>query len=197
VSDPGPLVIADASVVINLSATGCAAAIVDALPFRIAVPEIVATELREDHRSGRDDAALLRDLAATGRITIIPLDEADTPLFVDLIAGPTIQTLDDGEAATIAVAINRGAVAAIDERKARRICTMRFPKLQMLSTCELLLDEHVAGAVGRHALGEAIFRALQTARMRVLPEHVRAIVQLIGVDRAPQCPSLPRTARER
>jgi predicted nucleic acid-binding protein len=195
VPDDLQLVIADASVVINLNATGCAAAILDALQFRVAVTDVVATELGEDRRSGRNDAALLNELTAAGRIAILPLDEASAQLFVGLVAGTTAETLDDGEAASIAVAVTHGAIVAIDERKARRICAQRFPGLRLLSTGGLLAHDDVASKLGRDAQSNAVFRALQTARMRVLPEDVDRIVQLIGVDRARQCPSLPKAAR--
>ena len=191
------LVIADASVVINLNATGCAAAILDALLYRVAVTDVVATELGEDRRSGRNDAALLNELTAAGRIAILPLDEAAAPLFGSLVAGAAAETLDDGEAASIAVAVRCGAIVAIDERKARRICARRFPGLRLLSTAELLLDAEVASKLGRVMQSDAVFRALQTARMRVLPEHADRVVQLIGADRAWQCPSLPKAARRR
>ena len=189
------LVIADASVMINLNATGCAAAILDALIFRVAVTDVVATELDEDRRSGRNDAALLNELTTTGRVAILPLDDAAAHIFGGLVAGTAAETLDDGEAASIAVAATRGAIVAIDERKARRICVRRFPGLRLLSTVDLLLHDDVAGKLGRDAQSNAVFRALQTARMRVLPEHVDRVVQLIGMDRARRCPSLPKTAR--
>jgi predicted nucleic acid-binding protein len=195
VSDNFLLVIADASVVINLNSTGCAAAILDALPFRVAAPDVVATELGEDRRSGRNDAALLNELTAAGRIAIRPLDEAATQLFGSLVVGTTTETLDDGEAASIAVAVTCDAIVAIDERKARRICAQRFPGLRLLSTAELFLHDDVARKLGRDRQRNAIFRALQTARMRVLPQHVGRIVQLIGADRARQCPSLPKAVR--
>ncbi len=194
-SDNLLLVIADASVVINLNATGCAAAILDALPFRVAATDVVATELGADRRSGRNDAALLNELTAAGRIAIRPLDAAAAQLFGGLVAGPTAETLDDGEAASIAVAVMCDAIVAIDERKARRICARRFPGLRLLSTVELLLHDDVTRQLGRDRQSNAIFRALQTARMRVLPEDVDRIVELIGADRGRECPSLPKAAR--
>ena len=189
------LVIADASVVINLNATGCAAAILDALLFRVAVTDVVATELGEDRRGGRNDAVLLNELTAAGRIATLPLDEAAAQLFGGLVAGTAADTLDDGEAASIAVAVTCGAILTVDERKARRICAQRFPGLRLLSAVELLLHDDVASRLGRDMQSNAVFRALQTARMRVLPEHADRIVQLIGADRARQCPSLPKAAR--
>jgi hypothetical protein len=55
----------------------------------------------------------------------------------------------------------------------------------------------VEAALGRDALADAVFQALQTARMRVLTDYVAWVVALIGIDRALQCPSLPQRARSR
>jgi predicted nucleic acid-binding protein len=191
------LVIADASVAINLNATGRAMEILRALPFRVAVTDIVEAELREDRRSGRQDAALLAELVEAQRVRIVSLNDAALSVFGELVAGAAAETLDDGEAATIAYAVTHDAVPVIDERKARRICHQRFGGLHVLSTVELVMQPAVETALGRDALADAVFQALQSARMRVLPEYVGWVIALIGIDRALQCPSLPRGARFR
>src|ERR1035441_3040681 len=99
------LVTADASIVINLNATGCARDIVQALPHKFAVVDVVQGELEDGRRNGRHDADLLNRLAADGLLEIVQLDEAATAHFESLVIGPAITTLDDGEAATIAYAI--------------------------------------------------------------------------------------------
>jgi predicted nucleic acid-binding protein len=189
------LIIADASVAINLNATDRAMEILRALPFRVAMTEIAQSELQADRRSGRGDAALLAKLVQAQCVAIVSLDAAALEIFAELVAGPAAETLDDGEAATIAYAVTRDAVPVIDERKGRRICRARFGERPMLSTVELFMHPAVAAALGRDILGDAVFRALQTARMRVLPEYVDWVVALIGIDRAHQCPSLPRRVR--
>ena len=83
-------------------------------------------------RQAAAEVGYLRDLV-DGDITLTPIDlgsydgatlqtialtPAEYPLYVDL-AG----TVDDGEAATIAVAVKRGIPLATDDRKARRVCT--------------------------------------------------------------------------
>ncbi len=171
--------------------------ILRALPFRVAITDIVAAELQEDSRTGRRDAALLAELVATQRISVVSLNDAALEVFGELVAGAAAETLDDGEAATIAYAVTHGAVPVIDERKGRRICHQRFGGLRLLSTAELFMQPAVETALGRDALSDAVFQALQTARMRVLPDYVAWVVALIGIDRALQCPSLPRGARFR
>jgi predicted nucleic acid-binding protein len=189
------LIIADASVAINLNATGRAADVLHALPFKVAMADIAEAELQEDRRSGRGDAAILAELVRLQHIMIVTLNDAALNVFGDLVAGPAAETLDDGEAATIAYAVTHNAVPVLDERKGRRICQQRFGRLRLLSTTELFMHPDVEAALGRTALADIVFQALHTARMRVLPDHVDWVVALIGIDRAMQCPSLPKGAR--
>nr|WP_294529798.1 hypothetical protein [uncultured Rhodopila sp.] len=46
-------VVADTSVFINLNPSGRAADILAALPFRVVITDIAASEVQEDRRSGR------------------------------------------------------------------------------------------------------------------------------------------------
>src|SRR3954454_20543906 len=81
----GTVVVADTSVVINLNASFRAADILDALPFRVVVTDIVAGELQEDRRSGRQDGALLDALATAGRIGTVSLNDAALEIFAGLV----------------------------------------------------------------------------------------------------------------
>ena len=55
------LLVVDTSVVINLNATGCAKEILDALPQRVAVVDVVVGELEYGRSKGRSDAEMLAD----------------------------------------------------------------------------------------------------------------------------------------
>ena len=77
------LVTADASIVINLNATGCARDIVQALPHKFAVVDVVQGELEDGRRNGRHDADLLNGLAADGLLEIAQLDEAGAAFGID------------------------------------------------------------------------------------------------------------------
>jgi predicted nucleic acid-binding protein len=191
------VVVADTSVVINLNATDRAAEILSALPFRVVVTDIVVAELQEDRRSGRSDSELLKELVRASNIRVVSLGEAGMHVFGELVVGPTADTLDDGEAATIAYAVECEFAPVIDERKALRICADRFPSLRPLCTVDLFAEASVVAAVGQGNLTDAVFRALQEARMRVPFERVPWVVDLIGTDRAALCPSLPKAARRR
>jgi len=193
-ADAGAVVVADASVVINLNATERAADILAVLPFRVVVTEITAGELTEDRRSGRQDEALLAKLVRQGLVELGSLGDKGLAVFTSLVIGPARETLDDGEAATIAYAVEHNASPAIDERKALKVCADRFPSLRPRTTVDLFREPAVIEALGPAPLAEAIFLALRNARMRVARQHLAWIIDQIGPGRAEQCPSLPRSA---
>jgi len=187
--------IGDASRSINLNGTNCAAAILGAIPNRIIVMDAVIDELRMDNRSSRDDAKLLASLLADGLVSEMTIEALKDDHFERLVLGNTADTLDDGEAATIACAIEMRAVAVIDERKAKRICRARYPWVMIASTVDVLAHDRVVKSLGDERLAEATYNALSAARMRVLPEHIDWVVNLIGAKRAVLCPSLPGHVR--
>ena len=105
-------------------------------------------------------------------------------------------TLDDGEAATIAYAVGRGAIAVIDERKATRIGAELFPALRIACTVDMLAHPQVQDDLGKEMLADAVFRALRDGRMRVFPHHIEWVVGLIGPEKVAACRSLPGSARK-
>lgn len=195
-TEADPVVI-DASVAINLNATDCAARVLTALPFKVVIAQAAAAELREDRRSGRNDASELAALIGAGLVHEVTLGAEGSEAFAGLVIGPARETLDDGEAATIAYAVEHHVQPVIDERKALRICVQRFPDLSPLSTVDLLMHPAVGAALGRDAQADAVFLALQAARMPVPAEWLDAVVGLIGPVRAARCPSLPASIRGR
>ena len=188
-------IVADASVVINLIASGFAATILGALAVPLRVPSEVQAEIERGRSSGRNDADELAGLVAAGKVTIVELGAEGTRCFSTLVAGPAKDTLDDGEAATIAYAMENDATGLIDEKKATRICTQRFSHLTVGSTVDLVGCPAVQAKLGQD-LADAIFKMLSVGRMRVLPQHLDWVVAQIGPDRAAQCSSLPASHRE-
>lgn len=187
-------VIMDASAVINLNGTGCAAQILRALANQMIVPEEVVFELEDGVRNGRRDAERLGELIEAGLVRRSGLGNVGKLIFEELTIGASIETLDDGEAATIALAAELGGAAILDEIKGRRICAVKQPKVPLIGSIEILAQAHVQAALGS-GLGEAMFAALEQARMHVLPEYHDWVVGVLGRERAVLCNSLPRAAR--
>ena len=187
-------VVVDTSVVINLNATGCAEAILRSLPNRCVVVEDVLLELQIGRQTGRGDADALAVLIEQHLVEHTRLGDAGRSHFAMLVTGSASETLDDGEAATIACAIKRSAVALVDERKAIRICTERFPSLGIGCTIDVLAQRHVRAAL-RSSLADAVFNALDRGRMRVPDHYGQWVLDLIGKERAAGCRSLPKRIR--
>lgn len=190
------LLVMDTSVVINLNATGSAREILSALSYRVFVVDVAVNELEYGRSKGRNDAAMLADLANAGTVTIASLSDLAFPHFESLVVGASAATLDDGEAATIAYAVDAKACAIIDERKANRLCSERFPYLKLGCTVDLLSHRNVQQALGLSRLADALYNALFFARMQVPPQHMNWVVNLIGNERATACSCLPQMVRQ-
>jgi predicted nucleic acid-binding protein len=185
----------DASVAINLNASGCASTILRAIPNAVLVVDAVLDELRVAPPGRQNDIAKLEQLIADGLIQKMSLDVLTQDHFERLVLGNSADTLDDGEAATIAWAVEKRAIAVIDERKAKRICQVRYPKLPVVSTVEVLQLDAIAKALQREGLANAVYNALMIGRMRVWPDQINWVVGLIGDARAAECLSLPAHIR--
>jgi predicted nucleic acid-binding protein len=190
------LLVADTSTVINLNASGSAAEILHALPYKIVIVDVIQKELEFGRERGRRDAELTSSLVADNHLKLVSLGEGGWTHFERLVTGAAAETLDDGEAATIACAIELSGAAVIDENKATKICARRYPSLLVASSLDLFGHPMVYKVLGPERLADAVFLALREARMRVLPRHHEWVIDLIGLERAALCPSLPRSLRE-
>ena len=194
-TDPETAVVADASAAISITASGHAAPILHAIPNHFAVPDVVVSELESGGRRGHANADQLKELVDSGLVEIVTMGDEATIHFEKLVVGPARSTLDDGEAATIACALERNAIPLIDERKGRHICANRYPDLRLGSTTDVFVHPEVGIALGDSGLTLAVLNALKKSRMRVLDHHLTWVVDLIGTENAASCESLPRHVR--
>ena len=187
--------LADTSVVINLDATGCCGRILDALPNRLLVSEIAVDELRRGEIERAREENGIWEIIACGQAEVVVLTFEGVRRFRSLTSGRAAETLGDGEAATIACAIDLMAVAAIDERKGLRISAEKFPSLVTATTLDALAHPQVQSGLGMERLSEAVFNALTRARTRVPRQYFQWVVDLIGSENARICNSLPHSVR--
>jgi predicted nucleic acid-binding protein len=187
--------LADTSVVINLDASGYFNRILEALPNRLLISEIVENEVRRGEIEGARQENGVWEIIACGQAEVVALTCEGLWRFRSLTSGRAVETLGDGEAATIACALELGAAALIDERKGLRISAQRFPSLVTATTLDALAHPQVQSALGMTSLSEAVFNALTRARMRVPQQYYQWVVDLIGADNARKCNSLPRSVR--
>jgi predicted nucleic acid-binding protein len=194
-ADSAKPLVADASVIINFNATLCAHRVITALSGAFVITENACMELNAGLRNGHEDAAKLDALIKRGVVRVVGLGAAGLPIYESLVEGAAEWTLDDGEAATIAYACESDGIAIVDERKARSLCADWFPLLGMASSAELLASDVIGRELGKQEQIAAIVGALKGGRMRVPPEHVGAIIGLIGETNAASCTSLPKAAK--
>ena len=196
-TDPTAPVVIDASTVINLNATACGSRILKAIPNPIFITDVVQGELLEDSRSGRNDGQMVAELISSGVVYLAKLGDLTGTHVEELVLGRGETTLDDGEAATIAYGVEKRAVALIDERKATRLCGQHYPELLVGTTFDVLAHEEVVKAIGQKCLSDALHKALMSARMRVPPQCMTWVVDMIGAHCAMACESIPRSIREK
>lgn len=193
--ETGAALVIDASVLINLLGCGAAEEVLVSLPHEVFIEHRALTEvLRDPSRNlpARDQRALLAQRQVLQERS---LEGEAIDCFLELVA--ELDGLDDGEAATIAYALDQSAIAVLDERKARRIVRERFPTLARISTAGLfriLLEQQRLGA---ERVRQLLLEALQRARMSVPPPDIDWVIKLIGVELAEQCPSIRRSAIHR
>lgn len=188
--------VADTSAIINLNATRCSAEILAALPARLTVVDVAMGELDEGRKNGRPDAELFADLCKAGLVVVDRLGDIGKEMFEQLVIGPANETLDDGEAATIAYAVEHSFGVVVDDNKARRICRERYSHVKIQCSVELFKHPSIRQALGQQRFASAILNALRIGRMHVLPEHVSWVVGLIGEKNASACTSLPKRLRQ-
>lgn len=183
-----PLVL-DTSVLINLHACSYGERILRAIPNDIVVPEIVAGELAHEtsHRNGGH--SFLHDLVADGIVTLASLIGSEYEIFQELIS--ISPSLDDGEAATIAIAATRGFLPLIDDRRGRArahgLMKARAPGWSL----DIFRHPTTITILGNQAAVEALYLALRDGRMRIPQESANDIITLIGMERSRDCTCLP------
>ncbi len=151
------LTLLDACAVISLFATRRMGDILDEVDGPVAVVDLVLRESLYVRRGGSGEDA--RDLEPidlipfqrTGRLAVIKVeDEAELKLLIELVEE---FRLDDGEAMTAAVAINRGCVMVTDDGKAERRLSGRVALRSSLDLIKTWADgQAIAPAVVAAAL---------------------------------------------
>lgn len=193
--DTTPLIL-DTSVLINLHACTYGEQVLAAVPNTISVPDVVARELEHETSHLNGENQFLRHLIARKILDVTPMDDESYRVYETLISSPG--SLDDGEAATIAIASALCCVPVIDERKGRAQAENMLYGRTIAWSLDLLAHPAVQAGLSNNKAIEAIYLALYQGRMRIDEERCEAVVRLIGQDRALNCTSLPgfKTRRE-
>jgi hypothetical protein len=163
-SSPATTLLLDACVALNLAATGRPTDILATLRPRFAMARQAAEEALyiETVTAGIATQELvdLHQWVAEGVLQIFDLAPAGTRQFVSLAT-----EIDDGEAATLAIAQIRGLEVATDDRKARRVAEhLKLP--EPIRTSRLLHDYCSATNLPRREIAKILQATEQRARFR-------------------------------
>lgn len=156
-----PLVL-DASVAINLLATGQPWSILTALGFRAQIPEQVLGEVVRCPITKRAYSDEKHPFRISPNVEIVQLVSVEVDDFVNIA-----QHVGDGEAASIAVALARRLPLALDDRRARTIAKARDGSVDLVWTTELLRHPKLRTTFSAHEADAFFADAIRHARMYV------------------------------
>jgi predicted nucleic acid-binding protein len=198
-AEPGELaseaLVIDASVLINLLGCGAVEEVLRALPAVVLIERRTLAEVLRDPSRELPARAQRERLIEQRLLRVLQLEGDAVGRFLDLVAAP--HELDDGEAATIACALELNAVAVLDERKARRIVREQFSTLTLSSTAGLFRTLLEQERMDNTRVRGLLLAAIQRARMSVPAEEIDWVIGLLGPETAGQCPSIRRSAIRR
>ena len=186
---PTPLIL-DTSVLINLHASRHGGRIIDALPNAIVVPGVVASEMEHETSKSKGGQQFMKELVGTNKVVLAVMNNCEYGLFERLVAGGS--SLGDGEAATIVIGFSRGLLPVIDDRRGRQRAQVFFSGKFPRWSLDLFRHRYVLAKLGPGEASDALYYALRDGRMRIHESHCDAVVNLIGIQRALQCSSLPK-----
>ncbi len=172
----------DTSVAINLCASTFGLQILSAFANPVVMARIAAEELKQ----GTTGRTFLEQLLEAELITISELTDAEYDVFGELSL-----TVDDGEAATIAIAKCRSFFPFIDDQKGRSKTSSAIAGLEPGWSLDLFRHPAVISTLGKPAEEDAVFLALKEGRMRIPSSRVDEVIDIIGRDRAALCISIP------
>jgi predicted nucleic acid-binding protein len=179
----------DTSVLINLHASSYGEQILAAVPNDFVIPDIVASELEHETSRRNGEYSFLNSLVADGIVALSNLTDEEYELFQTLTS--TSPSLDDGEAATIAIATTRHLLSVIDERRGRARAEILMKARTPGWSLDLFCHPAVSAALGDQTAAEALYLALRDGRMRIPAENVDSVIAVIGMERSRDCTCLP------
>lgn len=167
----------DASVIINLLGSDHAGEVLAAIDVSFVVEERTLKEIRRHPISGRSHVDELNALMVAGLIRIVRMADEAYEIYLGLIDDASPSSLGDGESAAIAVAATLGHCVVLDDRKARRVFSERYPRNPLLSTIQLFVGAAENCSVVNAKFEKIVELALSNSRMGIPNEDKHFIVR--------------------
>jgi len=161
-------IIIDACALINFYASGKFDSILQKQPAQAYIVEEVKSEslfIKNFAKSGEYQPILLDHFLNTGLIKLVKLKtSAEKHLFVNLAC-----QIDDGEAATLAIASSRKMQIITDDRKAIRVLKQEVPKVKQCSSLAIIKHWCESQSVSKKEIKKALKNIHECARYQ--PHH--------------------------
>lgn len=174
--------ILDACWLIDLHASGYMAAILQSLPYSVAVSQYVLEqealsvgalsgharkERAHSEQTSASDIPPLQQLLDSGIIVVVNLEtEAEENALVDFAV-----SLEDGEAYTCAIAVQRNWIIASTERKVASMIRNNFSHISVVTTQELVKEWADATNPPNEVVKQVIQNIQEKARYRPRRSH--------------------------
>ncbi|MEO5916081.1 MAG: hypothetical protein ABIS50_17730 [Luteolibacter sp.] len=167
----GPILITDASVLINLVASGMAGKILSGcgMDFKVCPDVIREVKVLRDRETGEEHAIDLEPFFTAGLLERIePETDLEFELLIDYAA---LLGAGDGEAMCFALAESRNHPIAIDDERAIRRAKKRNPNFETLGTLEILILWQERNEVADERMGQLLQSIFRFARFRPAVSH--------------------------
>lgn len=171
----GTILITDASVLINLVASGVAGEILSGcgMDFKVCPDVIREVKVLRDRETAEEHAIDLEPFFAAGLLERIePVTDSEFELLIDYSA---LLGAGDGEAMSFALAESRGHPIAIDDERAIRWAKKRNSNFETLGTLELLILWQERNEVADERMGQVLQSIFRFARFRPAVSHSRYV----------------------
>lgn len=161
------------------------------MPFVQSVPFSLSHGLHRLPTGRRQDRrnSSLHGLVTSGIVALAAMTDAEYEIFHELTS--TSPSLDDGEAATIAIAEARHFLPVIDGRRGRRRASALMKTRTPGWSLDLFHHPTAIAVLGDQLVIEALYLALRDGRIRIPSESVDNVIALIGMERSHDCTCLP------
>jgi predicted nucleic acid-binding protein len=163
------ILIQDACVLLNLLASGRFADVAGGCGLRFAVVSEVSHETLyvRDAISGEHERIDLQLLIERQLLEVFSVKgQAEQLRYIELAVD-----LDDGEAASIAIAEARGLALATDDKKARALIQRKAVKIELWTTFELLRHWQAKARISDRELASVLINIANRARFLPKPGH--------------------------